>query len=89
MKIYVKPRQGFVIVHSETYRILAAEGDYVDDSDHFWIKRLVDGDVTVSQPTPVEPIVVQTVSDIVVPAVVQTVETSVVATVETAVKPTV
>lgn len=44
--IKVKPKQGYIVRHPETLRILNANGEEVTHSS-YWERRIKDGDVSV------------------------------------------
>ena len=44
MKIKIKPKDGLKVVHPDSKRAIAAEGEEVVQSS-YWLRRLADGDV--------------------------------------------
>ncbi|WP_153448478.1 DUF2635 domain-containing protein [Vibrio algicola] len=51
MKIYVKPNKANVKVRKPDGKYLAEQGEEVTKSA-FWVRRINDGDVVASEPTP-------------------------------------
>jgi len=49
MKIFVKPREGMIILRPDTGRKLEASGEFVPKNT-FWARRILDGDVVECQP---------------------------------------
>lgn len=47
--MYVKPREGMIVLYPTTGRILPIEGAEVADTSIYWTRRLRDGDVERSE----------------------------------------
>lgn len=43
--MFVKPKEGLSIIDPITRTVVAPEGIEVPDGDHYWVRRLRDGDV--------------------------------------------
>lgn len=50
--MHVYPTAGLLCRDPVKKDLLPAEGRLVSDNDHFWLRRLADGDVTAAPPKP-------------------------------------
>lgn len=49
--MFVKPAPGLKVRDPQSKRHLPEEGAEVPDSDSYWVRRLIDGDVVKAAPT--------------------------------------
>ena len=53
--IFVKPRDGYMILDPHTAEVLPVAGDFKDEREQYWQRRLRDGDVVMATPPPPPP----------------------------------